>query len=46
MTKCISSKDSATFEETIKAAELFKKHTVSVIPNSVLFFMNKILIAV
>jgi hypothetical protein len=28
-----SSKDIVTFEETVKAAELFKKQTVTIIPN-------------
>jgi hypothetical protein len=32
MTKNISSKD-VTFEETVKAAELFPKPTVTIIPN-------------
>jgi hypothetical protein len=31
VTKYISSKDNATFEETVKAAELFKKKTVAII---------------
>jgi hypothetical protein len=33
MTKYISSKDSVTFEETVEAAELFKKQTVTIISN-------------
>jgi hypothetical protein len=32
-TKYISTKDSATFEETVKAAELFQKQTVTIILN-------------
>jgi hypothetical protein len=31
--KYISSKDNATSEETLKAAEMFQKQTVTIIPN-------------
>jgi hypothetical protein len=33
VTKYISSRDNMTFEETIKAAELFQKLTVAVVPD-------------
>jgi hypothetical protein len=33
VTKYISSKDIMTFEETVKATELFQNHTVKIIPN-------------
>jgi hypothetical protein len=33
VTKFISSKDSVTFEETVKSPELFQKQTVKIIPN-------------
>jgi hypothetical protein len=33
MWQYISSKDNATFEETVEAAELFQKQTVAITPN-------------
>jgi hypothetical protein len=33
VTKYINSKDNVTFEETVEAAELFQKETVTKIPN-------------
>jgi hypothetical protein len=39
VTKYTSSKDGATFEETIKAPELFQKQTFTAIPKSLLSFL-------
>jgi hypothetical protein len=33
MTRYISSKENATFEETVKHPGLFKKQTITIIPN-------------
>jgi hypothetical protein len=33
VTKYISSKDNATFEETVEVTELFQKQTITRIPN-------------
>jgi hypothetical protein len=33
VTKYIINKDNAAFEETVKAAELFQKQAVTIIPN-------------